>query len=939
MAPTKAPTIKKSSTRVYALNSQQDELDETLFSVELVVGSFLMCLALALLPVNYSWSVKRWLVPDFVKQKDSWKPALLLHISTALIILTGMALVYMSIDYTTTYCLPILGTNGTAHRRRLGGGGSSTIEVNREDMCTNIYVYDGFDPDNNQTKVKSPGRGTINHCCDPKSFLGVANVFCLQSNRYTAGAIVGLFVILSVFFEHFTHKLRHSTHNPQMLKIIDHLLTEVMILGFISMSFFFLFVQDVTGWMARVDKAFFKGDEDNCQNSSYDQFHLMEFFHYAIFVTMCLYVFAVFLLVIGASLIPLMWRKSETRARSHSRAQRGVGDMDSADMDSSSEISKEDVTLRYAELKLIRREKGWSEKIKPRHWWNWWLFVNRMGYKLARQSSKVIYTNPELFSLAFEVPKDFDDEMTYPKYFIFCTRATLIHIMEVSPSSWLFLFAIVIGNFVGDELFPGRVTEDLSAGTSSTDAAHRFLNAGLYSGASGDLGWDGANGVANGVGMHRQQSFDGPFADYASSNLYHTDHHHHHHHSRRLGSGAANCKNNYDPVMNDDEKASYVGFFVGGGFVMVFMFMIISMKTFKILMGIVNDRIEIAQDGDATVLGKGESAHLANTSYAKVAEETTNPLAGAARKPTTTTTTEQRSGSMVFTNNAMVDRKHASHQSAYLDGSPSAGAEASVGVDLPAKEGEVKSMKGERASASLAVDGEGLFSENKELAMKKYASMAEYHKRRFWFKKPELLLQMVQVLFFLQSIYLAIVLLMFTKGYLHIWGGFGVVAMFLPWVINLFFLLPITLAPLVLVLDLTGYIGGHSLEHIEHGKNHGHGGGHGGHGHGHGERRRVQSCPFCGTARNIAGEQTPGVWQCMKCGVSCIPTHVLCNVLDDHDLHSTTGDRHPEVNVDENGHESIQLDELFTGGAAKGKKGKTGKKGSGIEMGDIKGGI
>ena len=85
-----------------------------------------------------------------------------------------------------------------------------------------------------------------------------------------------------------THHLKHSTHNPQKLMIIEHMLTEVMILGFVSMSFFFLHVNDVTGWMARVDKEYFKdGYPEKCQNTAYDQFHLMEFFHYAIFVTMC----------------------------------------------------------------------------------------------------------------------------------------------------------------------------------------------------------------------------------------------------------------------------------------------------------------------------------------------------------------------------------------------------------------------------------------------------------------------------------------------------------------------------------------------------------------------------------------------------------------------------------------------------------------------------
>ena len=59
---------------------------------------------------------------------------------------------------------------------------------------------------------------------------------------------------------------------PQVSAIIQQLFAEMMILGFVSMSFFFLHVNDVTGWMARVDKEYFKdGYPEKCQNTAYDQ--------------------------------------------------------------------------------------------------------------------------------------------------------------------------------------------------------------------------------------------------------------------------------------------------------------------------------------------------------------------------------------------------------------------------------------------------------------------------------------------------------------------------------------------------------------------------------------------------------------------------------------------------------------------------------------------
>ena len=65
--------------------------------------------------------------------------------------------------------------------------------------------------------------------------MGVANVTCIGYNLNSSVVLTFLIVVLSFLFEQITHKLKHFSHDEQMQKIIDQLLEEVMILGFISM--------------------------------------------------------------------------------------------------------------------------------------------------------------------------------------------------------------------------------------------------------------------------------------------------------------------------------------------------------------------------------------------------------------------------------------------------------------------------------------------------------------------------------------------------------------------------------------------------------------------------------------------------------------------------------------------------------------------------------
>ena len=91
------------------------------------------------------------------------------------------------------------------------------------------------------------------------------------------------------------------------------------------------------------------------------------------------------------------------------------------------------------------------------------------------------------------------------------------------------------------------------------------------------------------------------------------------------------------------------------------------------------------------------------------------------------------------------------------------------------------------------------------------------HGRRFWFKRPKLLVKLIQFINFFQAIYLAVLSLMFAKHSSDgpYFGGMGAVLMFMIPLVILLVLMPMTVPVLVLVLDLVGYIGAEKLHKIQ----------------------------------------------------------------------------------------------------------------------------
>jgi hypothetical protein len=122
------------------------------------------------------------------------------------------------------------------------------------------------------------------------------------------------------------------------------------------------------------------------------------------------------------------------------------------------------------------------------------------------------------------------------------------------------------------------------------------------------------------------------------------------------------------------------------------------------------------------------------------------------------------------------------------------------------------------------------------------------HDGRFWFKSPRLMARILRFIYFFQAIYLACVLLVFATTAAKTWNGLGALLVLVPPALILFILSPMTVPVLVLVLDLTGHIGAHKITDIEkRAQKHAH---HLSHVH----RQHVAFCPFCGNELHPSGE-------------------------------------------------------------------------------------
>lgn len=94
------------------------------------------------------------------------------------------------------------------------------------------------------------------------------------------------------------------------------------------------------------------------------------------------------------------------------------------------------------------------------------------------------------------------------------------------------------------------------------------------------------------------------------------------------------------------------------------------------------------------------------------------------------------------------------------------------------------------------------------------ARKKDRHGHHFWFGRPKFLLFLLQTLFFFEALYITFFSLVFARYGLRVWGGmaFWLMAFFPAFI--LFVMFPLIIPPLVLILDLTGYIGEDDLAQV-----------------------------------------------------------------------------------------------------------------------------
>lgn len=353
------------------------------------------------------------------------------------------------------------------------------------------------------------GPTQVPYCHDPDSFLGVANAQCLAANEKTTFMLLGLIVVVSIYFETLIHHLKHKyADQPQLMTLLEHVIEELMILGFISMSFFVMNTVKISGTTITAYLSRFNPDMGPTE-----LFHFKEFFHYLIFLAMMYYLLIVFIMICSSHKLPRLWdgfeaqlkagdeQKAAAVARASEQAQKRASRAAAAGrqsllaenpVSSSSssegsdfltalgastagprpssggaavntytkdlerniyvqdtevgEVPVDQVTEDYCQLKETRRMYGWRVKANPMHWCHWWLLVNRMAYKLARESSREVYEDRELIEVAFSVPMYSNIVVDYSMYALLSTRAVLIKMCEIHWSAWALLLVFVIIN-------------------------------------------------------------------------------------------------------------------------------------------------------------------------------------------------------------------------------------------------------------------------------------------------------------------------------------------------------------------------------------------------------------------------------------------------------------------------------------------------------------
>lgn len=334
------------------------------------------------------------------------------------------------------------------------------------------------------------GGGASNGLChDTTSFLGVGNTHCLHENIGTAVFLLGIIVVVSIFFDRLIHFARHSIHCPQLSKIVDRIFQEVMIMGFISMVIFTL---NTSGVMKEMNFAV-----DALTPT--EQLHFYEFFHYIVFLTMIYFIVIVLLLLFIGTVVPkLIWKAQdpeelEDAYEDNLAAAFGAHNNDDNDdnddglyfdrtIDGSEDhVTRGDLnsgshrhparasTLRRAKsgmdlvqgsraysLLLERYEReGWCFKFNLQKQWHLWKSFEILAYNICQNRSGYIYKNPDEMERLFGVKSPPRSQnllraepeqvpMTYVRYHVLCMRNLLYHITDLHFSALVILVVISV---------------------------------------------------------------------------------------------------------------------------------------------------------------------------------------------------------------------------------------------------------------------------------------------------------------------------------------------------------------------------------------------------------------------------------------------------------------------------------------------------------------
>eukprot|EP00937_MAST-01D_sp_MAST-1D-sp2_P006566 g6566.t1 len=655
-------------------------------------------------------------------------------------------------------------------------------------------------------------------CHDPGSFLGVANAACIGKNGKTASALVALIVVLSLGFEFATHKITHSTSCPQVQAIFAQLFAEIMILGFISMGFFVMQVNGLTSIIAGWDDLL----------NAVELWHFMEFFHYAVFITMLYYIaFNMFLLWLSTRL-PRIFRGVERKERARETSESakyaklagvsvhrvhetggrvslssstGVPNLSRAGMRSTNASMASPRRAptgggnESAGASLVGADSVASDSLKfgeDSATGNSLKFGDDLNTAELLKFGDDIPTGD---SLKFGEGDDHTGEFTSSMHALPAQSKRTIREkymaikqqrreqglrLKLRPSHLMEWWKAVLrmGYVLARErckpLYGNREVMQMLFGLSMHDSTVEvdFRTFSRYSTRSL---------LVYLVQIH--WSTWTVLLVLAGANV--------------IGSGVLG-KKDFDSGGGDTPSGNTTAL-VEFGFGCFLWSIILLAKSFNVLMGIINTSVSRREKE------KGKSS--ARSFFKK----------GGSKK-------------------AKGEREHSGS---------SASAAAPPGP--PPVNPTTK--------AGLAEQKTGI-----DAALEVFAG-AKAHLQRFWFKRPSFMLRMLQTLVFTQAIYMSLVTLMFLKDGARTWGGFGLVMILLWPFLIIAVVVPLTMPTLVIAFNMIGYVGGVKLDKIKAHQEH--------HQHDEGVALRpIEVCPMCGARELVL---VRGVLKCAACGVEGLP--------------------------------------------------------------------